>query len=92
MTTKAALAELFHDAKSGPCSDCGQRYPIHVMQLDHRPGSGKLFHLSDPFWGHASPGLAKAIAALGSVEAAFGNDHVNWPHRDHQNWPHPRPI
>ena len=65
------LAEIHHDAKSGPCVDCGHRYPIHVMQLDHRPGSGKLFGCGDPLWGHPSPGLAVAAATLGSVKAAL---------------------
>ena len=69
--TKADLAEMLHDAKARPCADCGVRYPIHVMQLDHRPGSGKLFGVGDPLWGHPSPGLVEATAALGSVEAAM---------------------
>jgi hypothetical protein len=69
--TKADLAENLHDAKARPCADCGVQYPIHVMQLDHRPGSGKLFGCGDPLWGHPSPGLVKATAILGSVEAAM---------------------
>jgi len=67
----AELAELLHDAKSGPCVDCGRQYPIHVMQLDHRPGTHKRFHVSDPLWGKPSPGLDAAAAELGSVVAAM---------------------
>ena len=65
------LVELHHDAKTGSCADCGQQYPMHVMQLDHRPGGGKLFGCGDPLWGHPSPGLAVAVAALGSKKAAL---------------------
>ena len=65
------LAETLHDAKDGPCADCGRQYPIHVMQLDHRPGSGKRFHVSDPLWGKPSPGLDAAVAELGSAFAAL---------------------
>jgi hypothetical protein len=65
------LVELHHDAKTGPCADCHVQYPMHVMQLDHRPGSGKLFGCGAPLWGHPSPGLAVAVAALGSKRAAL---------------------
>jgi hypothetical protein len=65
------LVEILHEAKSTPCSDCGIAYPIHVMQLDHRPDSGKLFHCSDPLWGKPSPGLDRAVVIHGTVKAAL---------------------
>jgi hypothetical protein len=65
------LVEIFHDAKAVPCMDCGVAYPIHVMQLDHRPGSGKSFNVSSVLWGKADAGRDAAIAALGSTKAAL---------------------
>ena len=33
--------------KSQPCMDCGENYPHYVMDLDHRPGTKKLFQPAD---------------------------------------------
>jgi hypothetical protein len=65
------LVEIVHEAKVGPCSDCGVTYPIHVMQLDHRPGSGKAFNVSSVLWGKRDPGRDAAAAELGSIVAAL---------------------
>jgi hypothetical protein len=65
------LVEILHDAKAQPCADCGGSYPIHVMQLDHRPGSGKAFSVSSVLWGKADPGRDAAIAEHGSAKAAL---------------------
>lgn len=37
---------LLAKAKSGPCADCGKRYPPVVMDFDHRPGERKFLHVS----------------------------------------------
>lgn len=65
------LVEILHDAKASPCTDCGQAYPIHVMQLDHRPGIGKAFNVSSVLWGKADPGRDAAIAEHGSAKDAL---------------------
>jgi hypothetical protein len=70
-----ALAEIYHDAKARQCVDCGVQYPIHVVQLDHRPGVEKLFGVNEPLWrsgsAKAAGGLERAIAELGSAEPAM---------------------
>jgi len=33
-------------AKDRPCMDCGIKYPYYVMDLDHRPGTIKLYNPS----------------------------------------------
>lgn len=33
--------------ESTPCADCGIQYPYYVMDFDHRPGTGKMFDISD---------------------------------------------
>lgn len=65
------LVEILHDAKAGPCSDCGITYPIHVMQLDHRPGTRKAFGVSSVLWGKVDAGRDAAIAQHGSAKAAL---------------------
>lgn len=74
LTAKEHLAELYHDAKAKPCSDCGVQYPIHVMQLDHRDGALKRFGVNAPLWpgsAQVREALAKAIAELGSTETVM---------------------
>ena len=43
--SKASRAErkrIVDEAKSGPCMDCGNRFPPVCMDFDHRPGEVKL--------------------------------------------------
>lgn len=42
----ARMKALIQEAKSVPCADCGERYPYYVMDLDHRPESGKILPVS----------------------------------------------
>jgi hypothetical protein len=37
---------IVREAKNQPCADCGIQYPYYVMDLDHRPGSGKLANMT----------------------------------------------
>lgn len=64
------LVEFLHDAKTGPCTDCGVQYPIHVMQLDHRPNTGKAFNVTSLLWGKKDAGRDAAIQNYGSAMAA----------------------
>ena len=74
VNANAHLAEMYHDAKAHPCADCGVHYPIHVMQLDHRPDVVKRFAVNAPLWpgsAQVRAALAVAIAELGSAEAVM---------------------
>ena len=44
-TRRRAVAEAIRAAKSGPCAECGRRFPAEVMDLDHVRGP-KAFPLS----------------------------------------------
>ena len=39
------LREIFREAKSVPCMDCGVRYPAYVMDFDHRGDKEALVSL-----------------------------------------------
>lgn len=41
------LKKFIRSYKTLPCFDCKIQYPYYVMDFDHRPGSNKLFELSD---------------------------------------------
>ena len=43
---RQAVATTIRAAKSGPCAECGQRFPPEVMDLDHVQGT-KAFSVSD---------------------------------------------
>lgn len=34
------------EVKSGPCSDCGNKFPVECMDFDHRDGETKRFSIS----------------------------------------------
>lgn len=40
------IRQFMEALKSNPCMDCGQRFPTACMDLDHRPGTQKLFNLA----------------------------------------------
>lgn len=40
------MREVYRQAKSVPCFDCGVSYPYFVMDLDHREGVEKLANVS----------------------------------------------
>lgn len=41
-----SVRALIDAAKNVPCHDCGQRYPLYIMEFDHRDPTRKLFSLS----------------------------------------------
>ena len=42
----ARLKEIVDKVKSGPCSDCGNKFNPWQMDLDHRPGTNKILRIS----------------------------------------------
>jgi hypothetical protein len=42
---RAAIRRIIRDAKDRPCSDCGVRYPVYVMDFDHREADRKRFNI-----------------------------------------------
>lgn len=40
---KRLAAMLKEYKESNPCTDCGKTYPAYVMDLDHLPGTKKLY-------------------------------------------------
>lgn len=40
------LQIIVHQIKSVPCMDCGDRFPVECMDLDHRPGEEKTLNVS----------------------------------------------
>src|SRR5712692_934984 len=38
--------DFIHQAKNVPCLDCGKRYPLYVMDFDHRDRYQKKFNIS----------------------------------------------
>ena len=60
-TTKLhGLAAIVARAKDKPCADCRATYPPSVMDLDHRPGTDKLFDCS-AIWGKTAVELLDEI-------------------------------
>lgn len=43
---RARLKALVQEAKSKPCSDCGEQHPFWAMDFDHRDRSTKSFNIS----------------------------------------------
>ena len=42
---RAKVRRIIRKAKDRPCADCGRRYPVFVMDFDHRSGTRKLFNI-----------------------------------------------
>lgn len=42
---RAVIRRIIQEAKDRPCSDCGSRYPPHVMDFDHRDTRDKMFSI-----------------------------------------------
>jgi len=55
------LRDIIAAAKSRPCMDCGNNYPCHVMDFDHRNGEGKVDNISKLVTRGASRLLAEEI-------------------------------
>lgn len=50
-----------NEKKSGPCSDCGNRFPPECMDFDHRSSEVKLFNIATSF-NKSQDSLAAEIA------------------------------
>ncbi len=71
---KSARTEWARSLKAGrPCSDCGRTFPPVVMQWDHRPGTQKLFEISE-----AAGRLSRAaiLAEIGKCDLVCANCHA----------------
>lgn len=62
-------------AKSRPCQDCGQSYPPYVMDLDHRPGSGKILNLAAMVSGRSRYSLDDIRAEIAKCDVVCANCH-----------------
>lgn len=66
---------LVVEAKSRPCMDCGQSYPYYVMDLDHRPGSGKVLNLAAMASGRSRYSLDDIRAEIAKCDVVCANCH-----------------
>jgi hypothetical protein len=56
------------------CADCGGSYPSYVLQLDHRPGSGKVENVSEMI--SQSRGREEIFAEIAKCEVVCANCHA----------------
>jgi hypothetical protein len=72
-----AKADYIRKVKATPCADCGIRYPYWVMDLDHRPGTVKLFTVADKY---VSYGMATVKAEVAKCDVVCANCHRQRTH------------
>lgn len=68
---KAALDQL----KSGPCADCGNKYPPYVMEFDHVPERGKKVANVGAMCGSNYTTAKKVQAELAKCDLVCANCH-----------------
>lgn len=69
-----AAREWMNSIKAGiPCADCGEIFPVFVMQWDHLPGSGKVAEIGTML-GHYNRELI--LEELEKCELVCANCHV----------------
>ena len=56
-----------------PCADCGRVFPPQVMQWDHRPGTEKLFELSNAYGGWTREAV---LVEISKCDLVCTNCHV----------------
>jgi hypothetical protein len=63
---------LILEAKNHPCVDCGQRYPVAVMEFDHVPERGpKLSNIAGP--GYKT--VSRVLAEIAKCDVVCANCH-----------------
>ena len=67
----AAVRAKVAGLKTGPCVDCGGRFPPEAMDFDHLPGETKAFELSRA---HRHP-WDKVLAEAAKCELVCANCH-----------------
>ena len=72
--------EAVQKAKDVPCMDCKNKYPSHVMDLDHRDPSDKLFTISEQKC--RSMGMNRLLAEIAKCDVVCSNCHRMRTHRD----------
>ena len=65
---------LIAEAKDCPCADCKTRYPVFVMDFDHRPGVEKLFNIGASLKKYASQ-LDVLRAEIAKCDVVCANCH-----------------
>lgn len=65
--------DFVNQAKSRPCTDCGNEYPPYVMQFDH-VGTGKEFNISQA--AGRGYGRQKIQAEIDKCEVVCANCHA----------------
>lgn len=88
-TRQAATLEWLRQLRCVPCADCGERYPPHVMDFDHRDPATKSFLIAG---GHGvSKSREDLLAEVAKCDVVCGNCHRVRTHRqrpDHAwGWP-----
>lgn len=66
--------DIIRKAKDVPCADCGQRFPTHCMDFDHRPGVDKVANIGASVAKWASDPDA-LIAEIAKCDVVCANCH-----------------
>jgi hypothetical protein len=73
-TRQAATLAWLRDLRRGPCEDCREMFPPHMMDFDHRDPSKKLFTIAGA---HAAlMSRAKLIAEVEKCDVVCANCHA----------------
>lgn len=66
--------DIIRKAKDVPCADCGQHFPTHCMDFDHRPGVDKVANIGASVAKWASDPDA-LIAEIAKCDVVCANCH-----------------
>lgn len=66
--------DIIRKAKDVPCADCGQSFPTHCMDFDHRPGVDKVANIGASVARWASDPAA-LIAEIAKCDVVCANCH-----------------
>ncbi len=69
---RAERRKLVHDLKQRACMDCGEKYPPHVMDFDHLPGTEKIGDVASLM--NSGP-VAKLVAEIAKCDLVCANCH-----------------
>lgn len=68
---RARVRAFLAEKKDVPCADCGGRFPVYVMDFDHRDPKTKLFGLG----GFPKHDLVKIAAEIEKCDVVCANCH-----------------
>ena len=75
---RATIRMIILEAKDRPCAECGVRYPVHVMDFDHRTGTRKRFNGRDALTRCSIEALQQEIE---KCDVVCANCHLNRTYR-----------